>query len=394
MNKMIRNALASAAVIALITGCGKNEIDIAAYPTKVDNKVDIPEICMPQYKSVMPTVAVVDFTNNSTFGKAEIGKLNSQTNSAAIVGVGVTQGGFVAGGASQSNTASSNENRSVDAKLAESLTGPLETLIVNSGGAKLLTRSDMDKVNAELKFQDSGLVDPNSVAQFGKLSGAKYIVTGSIDNVEQTFRDNSGAANAVAKQTQQSDNNAVKLIGMLMQVGASMTDGMLITPKVTVKIIDVETGQIVYTKPLEKTVNIGKIKNPNYDQVVGGIKKAMLDSLPELEETFADYFSVKGYIRQIKAKDKDVIAQLSVGRDLKVEQNQLFKVLNFDQSVDPMDGKESCDVSISTIKLRASQQITPTTTWVTVEEGDGQSLKVGQLIQKTHEKAGFAIPKF
>ena len=300
----------------------------------------------------------------------------------------------MAGGACQSNTAPSNENRSVDAKLAESLTGPLETLIVNSGGAKLLTRSDMDKVNAELKFQDSGLVDPNSVAQFGKLSGAKYIVTGSIDNVEQTFRDNSGAANAVAKQTQQSDNNAVKLIGMLMQVGASMTDGMLITPKVTVKIIDVETGQIVYTKPLEKTVNIGKIKNPNYDQVVGGIKKAMLDSLPELEETFADYFSVKGYIRQIKAKDKDVIAQLSVGRDLKVEQNQLFKVLNFDQSVDPMDGKESCDVSISTIKLRASQQITPTTTWATVEEGDGQSLKVGQLIQKTHEKAGFAIPKF
>jgi len=394
MNKIVKNSLLSVVAITLITGCGKNEIDIATYPTKINNKVEIPEICMPQYKSALPTVAVIDFTNNSTFGKADISNSNSQRDSAAIVGVGVGPTGFVAGGASQTKTNSNSENRSVDAKLAESLTGPVETLVVNSGGAKLLSRSDMSKINAELKFQDSGLVDPDSVVKFGKLSGARYIVTGSIDNVEQKYRDNSGAANAIGKSTAQSDNNAVKLIGFLLQAGASVTDGMVITSKMTVKILDVETGQVVVTKALEKSANIGKIRNPNYDQVVGAIKTAMIESLPELEADFADYFSVKGYITQIKAKDKEVIAQVNIGRDLKVVENQIFKALNFDTLTDPMSGKESCDVSMSAVKLRATQQITPTTTWVTIEDGDGTSLKVGQLVQKTHEKAGFAIPKF
>ena len=394
MNKIVRNSLLSVVAVTFITGCGKNEIDIAAYPTKINNMVQVPDVCLPQYKSAMPTVAVIDFTNNSTFGKADIANSNSRRDSAAIVGVGVGPTGFVAGGASTSNTTSHSENRSVDAKLAESLTGPIEILIVNSGGAKLLSRADMSKIDAELKFQDSGLVDPASVAKFGKLSGAKYIVTGSIDNVEQKYRDNSGAAKAAGDATKNSDNNAVKLIGFLLQAGASVTDGMVITSTMTVKIIDVETGQIVMTKALEKSANIGKIRNPNYDQIVGGIKTAMLEALPDLEADFADYFSVKGYITQLKAKDKEVVAQVNIGRDLKVVENQIFKALNFDALTDPMTGKESCDVSVSAVKLRATQQITPNTTWATIEEGDGTTLKVGQLVQKTHEKAGFGIPKF
>ena len=304
MNKIIRNTFFSVITITLITGCGKNEIDIAAYPNKINNKVNIPEICIPQYKSAMPTVAVIDFTNNSTFGKADISNSNSQTDKAAIVGAGIGPTGFIAGGSSRSKTVGNSESRSVDAKLSESLTAPIETLIVNSGGAKLLSRSDMSKINAELKLQDSGLLDPSSVVQFGKLSGAKYLVTGSIDNVEQKYRDNDAAGKAAGNLTKDSDNNAVKLIGLLAQVGASVTDGMVITSKMTVKILDVETGQVVFTKALEKSVNIGKIRNPNYDQIVGGIKSAMIVALPELEADFAEYFSVKGYITQLKAKDK------------------------------------------------------------------------------------------
>ncbi len=394
MNKIVRNSLLSVVAVTFITGCGKNELDIAQYPNKINTMVQIPEVCQPQYKSAFPTVAVIDFTNNSTFGKADITNANSQTDSAAIVGVGVGPSGFVAGGASSSNTQSNSEKRSVDAKLSESLTGPIETLIVNSGGAKLLSRSDMDKINTELKFQDSGLVDPSSVVEFGKLSGAKYIVTGSIDNVEQKYRDNAAAGKAAGDATKNSDNNAVKLIGLLIQAGTSMTDGMIITSKMTVKILDVQTGQVVFTKQLEKSANIGKIRNPNYDQVVGGIKSAMLEALPELEGDFADYFAVKGYITQLKAKDKNVIAQVNIGRDLKVAENQIFKVLNFDALTDPFSGKESCDISMSAIKLRATNQITQDKTWATIEDGDGTTLKVGQLVQKSHEKAGFAIPKF
>ncbi|MEA3384216.1 MAG: CsgG/HfaB family protein [Campylobacterota bacterium] len=401
MNKLVRNIVLSGAAIAVLTGCGGNKLDVLSYPKKIKTKVSIPEICMPKYKSAMPTVAVMDFTNNSTFGKADIdqtkGESQTSKKSAAVAGIVASPVGIGVGMAAASDTKSkskvTNVKRSVDAKLSASVTGPLETLIVNSGGAKLFTRSDMDKVDAELKFQDSGLVDPNSAVEFGKTSGVRYIITGSIDNVEQNYRDNSAAAGGLAKVTAKNDNQGVRLLGSLLNMGASMTDGMIITTKMTVKMLDVQTGKIIFSKQLEETGNIGKIKEPNYDQIVGGIKAAMLEALPVLNEDLANYFAVKGYITQIKAKDKDIIAQVNIGRDLKVVENQVFNVYQFDEMEDPMSGDKSCDVIQTTTKLRASQQITKNTTWVTIEDGEGDTLKLGQLVQKSHEKAGFEIPK-
>jgi len=395
-------SLLSVAAIAVLTGCGGNKVDVLSYPTKIRDKVTIPEICMPEYKSAMPTVAVMDFTNNSTFGKANMNETNSNSEvkrkAAAVAGIVASPTGVGIGAVSASNvkrkSTTSNVQRDVDAKLSASVTGPLETIVVNSGGAKLFSRSDMDKIDAELKFQDSGLIDPKSAVKFGKTSGVKFIITGSIDNVEQNYRDNSKAANGVGRMAARSDDNAVKLIGALLSIGASVTDGMIIKTKMTVKLLDVETGKIVFSKQLEEDTNIGKIPQPNYDQVVGGIKAAMLSSLPALEKDLSIYFAVKGYITKLKAKDKEVIAQVNVGRELKVEEDHIFKVYALEENEDPMTGVISCDVIETTTKLRASQQITPKFTWTTVSEGNPGILKLGQLVQKSNEKAGFAIPKF
>ncbi|MEA3314731.1 MAG: CsgG/HfaB family protein [Campylobacterota bacterium] len=418
MTKTIRNIVLSGAAIAVLTGCGGNKLDVLSYPTKVKEKVNIPEICMAKYKSAMPTVAVIPFTNNSTFGKAEMENRSSNTNStrktasaglavanSSAVGVrgynsaGIASSSAVAGISAssskfKSNSKSSSVKRSVDAKLSASVTGPLEALIVASGGAKLFTRTDMNKIDKELKFQDSGLIDPSSAVAFGKTSGVRYIITGSIDNVEQKYRDNESSAKGVKSSTDKSENKALQMLGSIAKLGASMTDGMIISTKMSVKILDVETGKIVFTKQLESSGNIGKIKTPTYDQVVGGIKAAMIGSLPALNEEFANYFAVKGYITQIKKnQDNEIIAQVNIGRDMKVSENQLFKVYQFDDMEDPMTGVKSCDVIETTTKLRASQQITKNRTWVTIEEGEGNTLKLGQLVQKSHEKAGFAIPK-
>ena len=402
LNYKLKASLLSVAAIAVLTGCGGNKVDVLSYPTKIKTKVIIPEVCMSQYKSAMPTIAVMEFTNNSTFGKAEMNERNSNSEvnrrAAAVAGIIASPTAVGVGMASASNvkrkSKTTNVKRSVDAKLSASVTGPLETIIVNSGGAKLFTRSDMDKIDAELKFQDSGLVDPKSAVEFGKTSGVRFIMTGSIDNVEQSYRDNSSAAGGISKMTAKSDNNAVKLTAALFSMGASMTDGMLINTKMTIKMIDVQTGKIVFTKQLEESTNIGKIREPNYDQVVGGIKAAMLEALPNLEKDLSIYFAVKGYVTKLKAKGKEVIAQVNVGRDLKVAENQLFKVYAFEENEDPMSGDISCDVIETTTTLRASQQITDKTTWTTVEDGNPGILKLGQLVQKTHEKAGFAIPTF
>ena len=402
MNKMLRNTMLSVTAITLLAGCGGNKLDVLSYPKKIKQKVQIPEICMPKYKSAMPTVAVMEFTNNSTFGKAEIATNKSESESirkqAAVVGIVASPVGVGIGGASIDKTnkksKSTSVKRSVDAKLSSSVTGPLESLIVNSGGAKLFTRSDMSKIDAELQFQDSGLVDPDSAVEFGKTSGVRYIITGSIDSVNQKYRDNSAATEGMSKVTAKSDNKYVRMFGSLANVTASVTDGMVITAKLTVKMLDVQTGKIIFSKTLEESSNIGKIKDPTYDQTVGGIKKAMMDALPVLAKDFADYFAVKGYITQIKAKGDDRIAQINIGRDLKVVENQLFKVYAFEENEDPMTGVQSCDVIETQVALRASQQITPKSTWATIEDGEANSLKLGQLVQKSYEKAGFALPKF
>ena len=65
----------------------------------------------------------------------------------------------------------------------------------------------------------------------------------------------------------------------MASVAASVTDGMIIKVKTTVKILDVETGKIVMSKTLNGSANIGKIPKPNYDQIIGGIKNAVNESL-------------------------------------------------------------------------------------------------------------------
>lgn len=393
MKKLVVKSVSAAAII-IFGGCAGNQINPAEYQTSLKEQVQIPEICKPVYESAMPTVAVVDFVNNSTYGEASISSLSAQRNSSGVVGVGVGANGLVAAGASQSNLQANSESRNVDAKLGQSIVPMLENLVAKSGGAKLFARGDaLDKINTELKFQDSGLVDPDSIVKFGKLSGVKFILTGTIDNVEQRYRDNSGAANAVQKQTAQSDNNLVKIIGLIGSVAASVTDGMLIKSKVTVKLVDVETGKILFSEPIEKEIDIGKIKNPTYDQVVGGIKKSIGEALPDLEAKLSDYFAVKGYITQIKSNGKDQIAQVSIGRNYKMEENTELKILSFDEIEDPMNGNKSCDVIILPTKLRASNQITETHTWTTFD-GKADGIKVKQLVQKMHTKGGMSVPSF
>ena len=175
MKKIVTKSLLSSAAILVLAGCTGNQINIADYKAKINaQKVDVPEVCMGQYKSAMPKVAVVPFTNNSTFGKAELSSTNSSSSSVsanvsasqtdrrsagvAVGGPGIAYGASASRtqnvSASQSATASQSSsetaNRSVDAKLGTSIIGPLEALVVNSGGATLFSRSDMDKINAEL----------------------------------------------------------------------------------------------------------------------------------------------------------------------------------------------------------------------------------------------------
>jgi len=369
-----------------MVGCGKNQLDISGYEvSNIDRaKVTIPESCQEEYKQAIPSVAVVAFTNNSTFGIAEVNKANKSAVGGLAVGVGPNFIGAVAGSKSKGY----NEKRKIDAKLSQAVVPVIENMIVNLGGAEIFSRNDMKKIDAELKFQDSGLIDPNSVVKFGKLSGVKYLITGSIDNVEQKYRNNEGAAGVAVEVTKNSDNKAVKYGALLAKAITSVTDGMLIKTTYTVKIIDVESGKIVFSKQINAENNIGKIPNPNYDQVIGGIKAGINKTLSEVAEDFSRFFAVKGYIVKLRAKGDKLIAQVNIGSKYGVKENTIFEVYTFEETIDPMSGKKTCDrIKMDTI-LKATDRITKDYTWATVDQNKNEEIKLLQLIQKTSKEGG------
>lgn len=66
--------------------------------------------------------------------------------------------------------------------LAESLT----TRLFNVPGLRVVERSMLDKVMAELKLASSGVIDPSTAARIGKLLGVEAIVTGSLTDLQSS----------------------------------------------------------------------------------------------------------------------------------------------------------------------------------------------------------------
>lgn len=379
--KFALNLLLMTFTISLFLGCASKNINPQDFQNEEKRLVYIPESCQSIYKLALPRVAVLSFTNNSTYGKIDLSTTTTTKTDRVGFGAGITPFGVFGGAGADSKSIKDSQNRTTDAKLSESVTAMVENLLANHGGVRLISRADLDKINDEMKLQDSGLIDPSTVVEFGKISGAQIIITGSIDNVEQKYINYQGAANAVNQQTSRSRDTGVQLAGMFLKIAADLSEGMIVKSKITIRAIDAQTGKILFSKALDKEVNIGKIMQPSFDQIVGGIKKAIDESLPQMQAEFTQYFSVRGYITKIKHSDGDYLAQINIGKNLKVDQSSQFAVFAFDEIIDPINGSKTCDQIMLPTKLEATEQITATHTWTKVQ-GNGAGLRLGVLVQK------------
>jgi len=107
--------------------------------------------------------------------------------------------------------------------LSEGITDLMINALVNSGRFRVFERGKLNSIVNEQGFQNlSGLVDPSTVVQLGKMIGVNYIITGSLTDVS---RSGSGKINIAG-------------IG----IGSSSVRVVL-----TVRIIDVTTGEILYS---------------------------------------------------------------------------------------------------------------------------------------------------
>jgi curli biogenesis system outer membrane secretion channel CsgG len=387
--KKIVKTVSFALVPMFFVGCtssiGTNKVNPTSYTNKINKKAQVPKVCKSMYKSSMPKVGVVDFINNSTFDKATIDSINSNKK----VGIGFS--GLFVGAGSKSERL--RIKRNIDSKLSKSVTSLVESMVLSTGGAELFTRTDMNKVDKELKLQDSGMLDSDTLVEFGRTSGVKYLVTGTIDNVEQDYTDYSDAGDVVGESTKNSKDKDVKLLGALVNLATKITGGMSISTDITLRIIDVQTGKIEYSKKSSNSKNIGKIKKPSYDAVIGAVKSNIAKSIDELKPELTKYFGVKGYITQIRKNGSNTIAQINIGSEYKVKPNQLFDVYTFEESIDPLTDKLSCDLIKTDMQLKATNQITKSKTWTTVNSGNPNNLMLLQLVQKRGDKDEFDFSK-
>ncbi len=377
---MIKNIFFTFSVIFIsifFTGCVKlfnDELTHSSYSNHITTKLKIPKVCKKEYEFTLPRVAVLDFVNNSTYKNA---KINNKHSSAAI-GVGVSVVGIGAGIKNEKYST----KRTIEAKLSESTTPLIESIILETGGAELYTRTKLDVINTELKLQDSGLLDPNSVVKFGQLSGVQYLITGSIDNVTADYRGYMKYANNVRNVAQNTRNKEFQITSSLLSLGALFFDGTDIHTQITIKIIDVSTGKIMFTKTLNEDIKVSNKKIPTYDHIISGIKNSIIKTMPRLQKEFKKYFLIQGYITKLRTKDDDIIAQINLGKKHKIQQNDTFNIFTLEENIDPLTGDKSCDKIQLEGTLTASKQISQTHTWLNVKDTNINALKILQIVQR------------
>ncbi len=372
------------------------KIDPMAYPIDKGPKESPPKVCKSAYDAMLPKVAVVNFTNNSTFDYANVVQAHvqgaSQRTAVGGAAVGVVPGaaGVVWGTKEKRQFQRDSEvtQRQINAKLSESVEDGFTDELVNMGGAKVFTRKEMDKIISEQKFQRSGLVDESTLVRLGKFAGVKYIITGSVNNVDLSYKTFESARQGLGKGG--SGNWGVDLLGSLTAAGLESQEGWNIGTELTMRILDVETGEVLFSDKVHGKHIIGKIPYPNYDAIVGGIKKAASKGLEDARPKLSKWFTVKGYIRQLRTRqdEKERYANLNIGEKVGIKPGTKMIAYTFEEmeDEDPVSGtkKITCNIVKLPVELTVTDQVQAESAWATVEgkPQDLKRVKVGQLVER------------
>jgi curli biogenesis system outer membrane secretion channel CsgG len=376
-------------VSIIFIGCGEINIDIPNYQNRILQPEIVPDVCKKEYELLknIPRVAVVKFTNNSSFSKANT-LISHRNSNYAHAGIATALNNITTAeiDTANSNSNTNSINRIVDPKLDKAIASALEGSLSKIGGIKIYSRNDLNKIIKEQKLEQSGLFNEKTLAKVGKLAGVKYIVTGSIDSVIQEFKDYRGIT-TLASQLMLNNNKNLKntLAATTAQLIATSQSGMKITTRATIKIINVSTGEIIFSDSIKKSKNIGLILNPTYTQIIGAIKYDLIEGIKELKPKLSQLFAPSGYILQIRSdkKHNNFIAQINLGTKQGIKPSQTFKVYKFDEITDPVTNKTICDKYTMNVKLIVSKnQIEKNSAWTIAKGDDASKLRPGQIIKR------------
>lgn len=390
---MVRKSLIFIVASLFLAACaGTIKFDPTQFMVDAGPKETIPPVCKSSYESANIKVAVVNFTNNTTFDYANVVQTNVQgTGERTAVGgaaVGVVPGaaGVVWGEKEKTKFQQDAQTtqRQINAKLSESMEDGVTDELVNMGGATVYTRKEMEKIMTEYQFQRSGLTDENTLARLGKLAGVKFIITGSVNNIDLSYKTYESARKGLERK---SDNTLFNIAGFVTAAGLETQEGWNISTDVALRILDVETGEVLFSKIVTGKQIIGKIPYPNYDAMIGGMKKAAAKALENARPLLSKWFIVKGYIVQMRTSPdgKERSALINVGEKQGLKVGSELIVSTFQAIADPFDEKKvSCDVVKLPVVLKVTDQLQADKAWVMVQ-GPPEAVKrvkMGQLVER------------
>jgi TolB-like protein len=73
-------------------------------------------------------------------------------------------------------------------RLSRYVIDELNDAIVNGGKLTVVDRQQLDLIMQEMQFQESGLVSDESAQEIGRMLGAQYIVSGSMESIASSYR--------------------------------------------------------------------------------------------------------------------------------------------------------------------------------------------------------------
>lgn len=391
-------------LVILLAGCVAGgtavQIDSAAFLPDRGSKEIVPNACKPLYDTAATRVAIAPFSNNTPFDYAKEVQVHV-TGASERQARGAAAGRATRGGAGvvwgtderrrfQQDTRMTQQE--MNSKLSESLEDAVLDQIRGIPGIRVYARKELSKVFDEMKLQQSGMVDQATAVQLGKLVGAKFIVTGSFNNIALSYRSTESIQRGgrdIGRRAadQRTGDNALwaALAGHAVAAAAEAVEGWSVEAEVLVRVLDVETGEVTFSKSFKGNESLGRIPYPGFAEVVGGVKKAGTKNLEDLRPALSRNFSARGYIIQTKTSPdgRQRIALVNLGSKAGVTENAQLSGYTFSEVEDPISGQKTCDQSRLPVILRVTDQIQQDKAWVMIEgEPDCvKRVKAGQLVE-------------
>ena len=309
--------------------------------------ISIADGCEYHYDPAKRIVAVVPFTNSASVRGA---KINDRTNI----------------------------DKEIDERLPAFAQSAVESALVSLGGATVVSRAQLEQVLNEQTFQMT-LADPDTVVEFGLLTGAEYIIAGSVDSVTYTY---------ISKVSTDYDTN--NLFGILIALGSSIynssNSGWQVDTRYTVNIIDVSTAKIIAGHSSSGSQFIGDTEYLSSSQAVGGAQAAMNNGMQATVDFINREFSPMAHVNELRGNKK--LALINMGSRDGVRDGDVFNLQVADSYKDFRTGKATCTMSDSKVNYIATEHIGVDYAWLEDYSGlfTSNPIKIGSLMKRVSAK--------